>query len=85
MKAKTAIILDKRRALSNGKYPVKLRITFNRKQRYYPCDVSLSVEEYDKVVSKMPKGMYKELNMKFNAFVRFPKFKPFGFREYFLT
>lgn len=67
MKAKTAIILDKRRALSNGKYPVKLRITFNRKQRYYPCDVSLSVEEYDKVVSKMPKGMYKELNMKFNA------------------
>jgi integrase len=67
MKAKTAIILDKRRALANGKYPVKLRITFNRKQRYYPCDISLTVEEYDKVVSKLPKGSFKEISMKLNA------------------
>lgn len=67
MKAKTAIILDKRRALANGKYPVKLRITFSRKQRYYPCDISLSIEEYEKVVSKLPKGLFKEISMKLNA------------------
>ena len=67
MKAKTAIILDKRRALANGKYPLKLRITFSRKQRYYPCDISLSIEEYEKVVSKLPKGLFKEISMKLNA------------------
>jgi len=67
MKAKTALILDKRRALANGKYPVKLRVTFNRKQQYYPCDISLSIEEYDKVVSKLPKGSFKEISMKLNA------------------
>ena len=67
MKAKTAIILDRRRALANGKYPVKLRITFSRKQRYYPCDISLSIEEYEKVVSKLPKGLFKEISMKLNA------------------
>lgn len=67
MKAKTAIILDKRRALANGKFPVKLRITFSRKQRYYPCDISLSIEEYEKVVTKLPKGLFKEISMKLNA------------------
>ena len=67
MKPKTAIVLDKRRALANGKYPVKLRITFNRKQRYYPCDISLSLDEYDKVISKLPKGIFKEISMKLNA------------------
>lgn len=67
MKAKTAIILDKRRALANGKYPVKLRITFSRKQRYYPCNFSLTIEEYEKVVSKLPKGLFKEISMKLNA------------------
>jgi integrase/recombinase XerD len=67
MKAKTAVILDQRRALANGKYPVKLRITFNRKQRYYPCDISFSIEEYGKVVSKLPKGLFKEMSMKLNA------------------
>ena len=30
-----AIILEKRYSLSNGTYPVKLRVTFKRVQKYY--------------------------------------------------
>jgi integrase/recombinase XerD len=67
MKAKTAIIIDKRRPVSNGRYPIKLRVTFNRKQRYYPCDVYLTIEAFDKVTSKAPKGILKELSLKLNA------------------
>jgi integrase/recombinase XerD len=67
MKAKTAIILDTRRPVLTGNYPLKLRVTFNRKQRYFPCDVYLSIEEFEKVVSKSPKGAAKELRLKLNA------------------
>jgi integrase/recombinase XerD len=67
MKAKTAIVLDTRRPVLTGKYPLKLRVTFNRKQRYFPCDVYLSVEEFEKVMAKSPKGAAKDLSLKLNA------------------
>jgi hypothetical protein len=31
----TAIILETRKTLTNGKHPVKLRVTFQRKSKYY--------------------------------------------------
>jgi len=34
MKATTTIIIDTRRPLKNGKSPVKLRINYNRQQKY---------------------------------------------------
>jgi integrase/recombinase XerD len=67
MKAKTAIVVDKRRPVSTGKFPIKLRVTFNRMQRYYPCDIYLTLEDFEKVTSKSPKGPSKELSLKLNA------------------
>lgn len=74
--ATTAIILETRKTLSNGKHPVKLRVTFQRRQKYYTIgkkisknsklDESLSKEEFNKVFSTRPRGDYKELRVHLN-------------------
>lgn len=61
-KATTAIILEKRIVNSEGKHPVKLRLTFQRKQKYYVLDRDLaySPEVYDKIMASNPRGELKE-------------------------
>ena len=67
MKALTAIILDTRRALADGTYPVKLRITYQRKRKYYAVDLALSESDFDKVQGSKPRGEYKDHKLYFNA------------------
>lgn len=67
MKANTAIILDTRKALKDGKFPVKLRVTFNRKQVYYPADLSLSQAEFHQVMDKKAKGTNKTIKLQLDA------------------
>jgi site-specific recombinase XerD len=38
-------------AKKSGKYPLKLRVTFNREQRFYPCNIDLTVDEFTKLFS----------------------------------
>lgn len=40
-------ILDTRRSLSNGEFPVKIRITYKRKQIYYPTGKSLNIDTWN--------------------------------------
>lgn len=47
MRPVLGIILDKRSPKKSGKYPVKLRVTFLRKQVYYPANLDLTEEEFD--------------------------------------
>ena len=47
--AEAKVVLDERRAKNNGLYPVKLRITYDRKQKYYPTPHSLSKMEFEKI------------------------------------
>ena len=49
--AKTAIVLDTRRAKADNTYPVKLRVTFERKQKYYPTNKNLTIAEFDRVMT----------------------------------
>ncbi|RYY92997.1 MAG: hypothetical protein EOO11_20475, partial [Chitinophagaceae bacterium] len=49
MKPTTAIVLDKRRAKKDGRYPIKLRITFLRDQQYYGTGINLTKEDFDQV------------------------------------
>src|SRR5664280_2899212 len=44
----TSIILDLRREKDKGYYPVKYRVTYDRKQVYYPC-MDLSMDEYSRL------------------------------------
>ncbi len=57
MKTTITLILDTRSTKTNG-YPVKLRITFLRQQKYYPIKIDLSEEDFMLVQnpSKIPKG-----------------------------
>lgn len=64
-KVRTAIIHDTRRALKDGTYPVKLRITHNKKQKYYPTDIFLTTEDMAKVYGPKPREHYKKLLSKF--------------------
>ncbi|WP_187261832.1 phage integrase SAM-like domain-containing protein [Pontibacter beigongshangensis] len=65
--AHTSIMLDTRRALKDGSYPVKLRITYERQRKYYPTPYSLTEEDFAKVCSEKPKAKYKELQISFQA------------------
>ncbi|MBT3422822.1 MAG: tyrosine-type recombinase/integrase [Bacteroidetes bacterium] len=66
MKALTSIILDTRRSKSNGLFPVKLRITYNRQQKYYPTDFDLSPNDFKAVYEPNPRKNYKAIRNKFD-------------------
>lgn len=42
-----AAILDSRRPLANGEYPVKIRVTYQRKQTYYHTGKSMSEDAWE--------------------------------------
>lgn len=67
MKPKTALILDTRRVLKAGLYPIKLRITFNRKQKYYSTQFSASKDEFEKCMGRNPKGAHKQTRIALDA------------------
>lgn len=62
----TAVIHDKRVQRKDNTYSVKLRITFNRVQKYYPLNVHLTENEWELVHSEKPKKTYKDHLMYFN-------------------
>ncbi|MEO6136523.1 MAG: Arm DNA-binding domain-containing protein [Ginsengibacter sp.] len=43
---------DLRRMKKNGLYPVKLRVTYNRRSKYFETGIQLSKENFDKLSSK---------------------------------
>jgi integrase len=74
MKVLTAIIIDTRKPLKdknkqlakviftkeNQLFPVKLRVTFNRMQKYFPTNLSMTKAEFEVVMGKNPKGDNKK-------------------------
>src|ERR1017187_8172464 len=58
MQPTITILQDTRRAKDDGKYPVKIRLTYQRKQKYFPLGIDLTKEEYENVRSgKTRKGL----------------------------
>ncbi|WP_372648696.1 tyrosine-type recombinase/integrase [Draconibacterium sp.] len=83
----TAIILDKRIKTKKDTYAVKLRITFNRVQKYYPVNVHLTTDEWKKVHSEKPRKTYKDHLVYFNgienkAIEIIKDLNPFSFPEF---
>ncbi|MDX2190774.1 MAG: site-specific integrase [Bacteroidota bacterium] len=68
MNATTAIILDKRIKTKNDTYAVKLRVTFNRKQQYYPLNFHLTLEDWDKAQLPNLRGDLKQMKLVCNKF-----------------
>lgn len=64
MKATTAIIHYTRRLRKDGTYPVKLRITHNRQQRYYNTSHNLTEADFEKTQGERPRGDFKDIALK---------------------
>lgn len=66
---KAATVLDTRRAKQDGSFPVKLRITFERKQQYYPTPYDITKTEFERVMfSKRLNDAEKSLKKSIAAF-----------------
>jgi len=62
----TAIVLDVRREKKDGTFPVKLRVTFQRRQKYYSVGKSLTEEDWSSTQQARPRGNAKELSIYFS-------------------
>ncbi|MCF8327634.1 MAG: site-specific integrase [Bacteroidales bacterium] len=65
-KAEASIFLDEHRPKKNGKCSVKIKITFNRKRKYFSTGIDLAPEEFQKVMyakrrTKEQKEIYAKL------------------------
>jgi integrase/recombinase XerD len=61
------LLLDTRYPKKNGLFPVKIRITYNRKQKYYSLGKDLSKDDFNDATSstkKLPKEL-KDISKKF--------------------
>jgi integrase/recombinase XerD len=68
MTASTSIFIDRYHPKAGGKCAVTIRVTAERKKKYYPTDISLTVPEYEKVMGDKPRNEYKEYALKLQAF-----------------
>jgi len=94
MKVTTAIILDTRRHKKDGKYPVKLRLTYQRQSRIYNTGYDLTEEDFKRVTGSKARGKYKDIRFALDRIEKkalsviktmdvftFEKFKKLYFRE----
>ncbi|WP_162427895.1 site-specific integrase [Pontibacter pudoricolor] len=85
--ASTHIILDTRRVLKDGTFPVKLRVTHQRKQKYYPTGVSLALEDFERLNSNRPGRELKDIGLELQDIERkavrvIEKLPSFSFEEF---
>ena len=68
MNPTVTLYLDTRRAKSNGKYPVKLRLYHGTTAKHYRTGIDASEDEFfNAYQSKKPRKEYAELKVKLNA------------------
>jgi len=64
--ATTAIFIDRYHPRADGKCAVSIRVTFDRKKKYYPTPYALTSDEYQKVIGEKPRSPFKEIQLKLN-------------------
>lgn len=68
MYAHRKLILDKRRPKQNGLFPVKVRITFQRKQRYYVVGVDLSDDDFARLNNNSVRKELRSVRVKIKQY-----------------
>ena len=68
MTATTVIFFDKYHPKADGTHSVKVRVTFDRKSLYYQTGISLTEADFKKAMGDKPRGEYKEMALKLQAF-----------------
>jgi integrase len=66
--ATTSIFIDKYHPKADGKCAISVRITFERKKKYYPTPFSLSVTEFEKVMGAKPRDPFKAISLKLKEY-----------------
>lgn len=67
-KPTTAIFIDKYHPKANGLCSVSIRVTFNRKKKYYPTPISITLEDFEKIQSPKPRNGFKEISLKLQSY-----------------
>ncbi len=67
MPVTTSIYLDKSHPGKDGKCGVTVRITYNRKNKYFKTDVRLTPEDFEKVMGAKPRGNFKDIALDLQA------------------
>ena len=65
-------ILDQRREMNGGTYPIKIRVTFKRERKYYSTGKNLSTEEWEKLSDTKSK---KQISVRTDIQFSFDKVK----------
>ena len=60
-KATAYLILDKQKINKSGEYPIRIRVTHKRVQKYFGCGCALTPEQYDQVWLKNAKSTDKDV------------------------
>lgn len=68
MKATTSIFIDKTHPKKDGKCAVSLRVTYDRKKRYYATPYSLTAADFEKVQGEKPREPFKAIKLKLAEF-----------------
>ena len=63
----SSIIQDIRRAKRGGKYPIKLRLTYQGIQKYFPLGIDLTLKEFEKSNKSDSRGRFKDNRLFFNG------------------
>ncbi len=63
-KPKISIWLDNRRVKNDGKFPVKVRVTHHRQRYYFPTNINLTADEFEKALGSKPGMKLREAHLK---------------------
>jgi len=67
-KATTSIFIDKYHPKADGLCAVSIRVTFERKKKYYPTPLSLTVEDFEKAMGDKPRNGFKVFALQMQAY-----------------
>ena len=67
MKATAYLVLATKHRKKSGKFPVKIRLVFQRVSKDFQTGLDLTEEEYKSAMVERPKGLYKDIAIKLRA------------------
>ena len=91
--AKTSIFIDKYHPNKVGACALSIRVSFDRKRKFYITPIAVSVSDFKKIQGDKPRNHYKEINMRLQAFEQkavdviksLPLFTWESFEKYYLS
>lgn len=64
----TSVFINKYRPDSKGLCPISIRVTFERKKRYYPTPIHITISDFQKTQGVKPRNEFKEIALQLQAY-----------------